>query len=138
MPRVRSNEIPLFTKGTFTINVQHLAAVPVDQSVALLQRRCKLIACSYMNVTPDTAVGAVNVMPRKCTGAQAVTAGAALLTNNTAAGFNCKGTTLVEEVGDLVGSDTTLTFEQGDRLAHDFAGVTDLAGVLVSYLFANL
>ena len=104
-----------------------------DAAFYLAQAPCKVVGVSYIHSTAGTDAGAVNVQLTKDSGTAAPGAGTDLLTNNTNAGFNCKGTANTVQTGALVTTDATLTLAAGDRLALDFAGTTTaLAGVVVS------
>ena len=108
-------------------------ALCVDQAFFIAQLPCKLVGASYIHATAGTDTGAVNVQITKDTGTNAPGAGTDLLTNNTNAGFNCKGTINVVQTGTLVDAEATRTLAAGDRLSLDFAGTTTaLAGVSVA------
>lgn len=103
-----------------------------DQAFYLAQLPVKVIGITYVHATAGTHASAVNLQVTKDTGTDAPGAGTDLLTNNTNAGFNCKGTINTVQTGALV-TTTAVNLVAGDRLSLDFAGtLTDLAGVLVS------
>ena len=108
-------------------------ALCVDQAFFIAQLPCKVVGISYIHATAGTDSGAVNVQVTKDTGTDAPGAGTDLLTNNTNAGFNCKGTINVLQTGALVTAEATRTLAAGERLSVDFAGTTAaLAGVTLS------
>ena len=77
--------------------------------------------------------GAVSLQIEKCTGTTAPGSGTNLLTNNSNAGFNLKGTANTDQEGSLVTTAASILLAKGDRLAVDFAGtLTSLAGVCVT------
>lgn len=105
----------------------------VDKAFFIANRACKVIAISEVHSTAGSDASAVNVQVVKDTGTAAPGAGTDLLTNNTNAGFNMKGTANTVQNGTLVASSASLTLAAGDRLSLDFAGtVTAVAGVVVS------
>ena len=56
-----------------------------------------------------------------------------MLTNNTNAGFNLKGTANTVQAGALTTTAAALKLAPGDRLSADFAGtLTAVAGVVVT------
>jgi hypothetical protein len=66
-------------------------------------------------------------------------AGNNLLTNNTNAGFDMKGTANTMQTGTLTATSADLRLAAGDRLSVDFAGtVTTLAGVVVTVVLRPL
>lgn len=116
-----------------TFEVCFAPSTIADTAFFLAQLPCKVIGVSYVHATAGTDAGAVNVQLTKDSGTNAPGAGTDLLTNNSNAGFNCKGTANTVQTGALVTADATLTLAAGDRLSLDFAGTTTaLAGVLVS------
>ena len=105
----------------------------VDQAFFVANRSYIISGISYNHATAGNDAGAVNLQVTKDSGTQAPGAGTDLLTNNTNAGFNCKGTANTVQNGALVSNVSTLTLAAGDRLSLDFAGtVTTLAGVTVT------
>lgn len=130
---VQLKTITQLENPTFEIEVPIVAnAGAVDQAFFLSQVPCKVIGISYIHATAGTGSGSVNVQVTKDTGTDAPGAGTDLLTNNTNAGFDCKGTANTVQTGALV-TTTAVNLAAGDRLSLDFAGtLTSLAGVLVS------
>lgn len=105
----------------------------VDQAFFVADRAYTVISASYIHATAGNDASAVNVQITKDSNTDAPGAGTNLLTNNSDAGFNCKGTANTAQTGTLVSSASALTLAAGDRLSLDFAGtVTTLAGVLVT------
>jgi hypothetical protein len=103
-----------------------------DQSFYVATKNTQVTAAYYVHSTAGTDASAVNVQLTKDTGTDAPGAGTNLLTDNTNAGFNCKGTINVVQTGTLTGTTASLRLAPGDRLSADFAGtLTALAGVVM-------
>jgi hypothetical protein len=135
--------VPVFVKNLLPANlpqldfqVRHTCALNtscIDQTFFIANFPCQVTGISYVHATAGTDASAVNVQLSKDTGTQAPGAGTDLLTNNTNAGFDCKGTANTVQTGALIATVATLQLAVGDRLALDFAGtVTTLAGVSVT------
>jgi hypothetical protein len=104
-----------------------------DQCFFIANRAYTVKAIREVHATAGSDASAVNVQVTKDTGTQAPGAGTDLLTNNTNAGFDLKGTANTVQVGALVATAGALDLAAGDRLSVDFAGVlTALAGLVVS------
>lgn len=131
---VQLKTITQLENPTFEIEVPIVAnADAVDQAFFLAQLPCRVIGISYIHATAGSHADAVNLQVTKDTGTDAPGAGTDLLTNNTNAGFNCKGTANTVQTGALTTTAGATTLAAGDRLSLDFAGtLTALAGVLVS------
>ena len=115
-----------------TVNLL-LNASCVHQCFFTATRACKVIAVSEVHATAGTDGSAVSLQVTKDTGTDAPGAGTDLLTNNTNAGFNMKGTANTVQNGTLVATAATVTLAAGNRLSLDFAGtITTLAGVQVT------
>ena len=129
-----------YKTGTYAASYTMLAnGSLVDQTFFVAPEACKVVAISYVHSVAGTNGSAVNLQVTKDTGTNAPGAGTDLLTNNSNAGFNCKGTANTVQAGTLVATAATLTLAAGDRLAVDFAGtLTDLAGVTVTVLLARV
>lgn len=107
-----------------------LNADNVDQAFFVVDRAYQLVAAYEIHATAGTDGSAVNVQIVKDTGTNAPGAGTDLLTNNTNAGFNLKGTINTLQTGTLTSTVADLQLAAGDRLSLDYAGVTtSLAGV---------
>lgn len=105
----------------------------VDQMIYLAQVPVKVVSVTYTHATAGNDASAVNVQLTKDSNTDAPGGGTNLLTNNSDAGFNCKGTANTVQTGLLVATEAARTLAAGDRLSLDFAGtVTTLAGVAVS------
>lgn len=143
--------IELAPKGTGTVNIdaadnltvagiivpQHIEVSYCDDANGDLADQAFFIANRAYEVTNIQQVhsvaggdgGAVNLQVSKLTGTTAVGGGTDVLTNNTNAGFDLKGTANTVQTGTL----TTTTLAAGDRLEVDYAGtLTSLAGVCVT------
>ena len=104
-----------------------------DESFFIANRAYEVVAIREIHATAGDDAGAVSVQVTKDTGTNAPGAGADLLTNNTNAGFNLKGTANTVQVGTLIATQASLQLAAGDRLSVDFAGtLTTLAGVVIT------
>lgn len=104
----------------------------VDQTFFIANRDYIVSSAYYCHSTKGTNGGAVNVQLVKDTGTNAPGAGTDMLTNNTNAGFDCKGTVNVVQTGALATTAGLTRLAPGDRLTADFAGtLTALAGVVM-------
>jgi hypothetical protein len=103
-----------------------------DQCFYTATKNMKIASIYYVHSTAGTNGSAVNLQVTKDTSTNAPGAGTDLLTNNTNAGFDCKGTANVVQTGALSATAANLRLAPGDRLSVDFAGtLTALAGVVV-------
>ncbi len=110
-----------------------------DQAFMVANMPMKISAIYYVHSTAGTNGSAVNLQVTKDTSTNAPGAGTDLLTNNTNAGFNCKGTINVVQTGALSATTANLWLAAGDRLSVDFAGTTTaLAGVVVVVAFEKM
>lgn len=108
-------------------------ASPADHTFFVANRAYRVTAIREVHSTAGSDGSAVNVQVTKDTGTQAPGAGANLLTNNTNAGFDMKGTANTVQTGTLTATTADLELAAGDRLSLDFAGtLTALAGVVVT------
>lgn len=104
----------------------------LDQCVFIANRAYQVTAISEVHAVAGTDVGDVSLQVTKDTGTDAPGAGTDLLTDNTGAGFNMKGTANTVQSGTLV-TPAIAVLAAGDRLSLDFAGtVADVAGVVVT------
>lgn len=104
-----------------------------DQCFFVADRAYTVLAIKEVHSVAGNDAGAVNLQVTKDTGTQAPGAGTDLLTNNSNAGFNLKGTANTVQNGTLTSTAGALTLAAGDRLSADFAGtLTTLAGVVVT------
>lgn len=105
----------------------------VDQCIFIADRAYEVVRVDEVHATAGNDAGAVNLQLTKDTGTNAPGAGTDLLTNNTNAGFNLKGTANTVQNGTLTATTASLQLAAGDRLSLDFAGtITTLAGVQVT------
>lgn len=103
----------------------------VDRAFWVANRAAQLIAAREVHATAGNDAGAVNLQITKDTSTNAPGAGTDLLTNNTNAGFDLKGTANTVQTGALHATVANLQFAVGDRASGDFAGtVTTLAGLV--------
>lgn len=99
----------------------------------------QVVTISEVHGTLGTDAGTVNVQVTKDTGTAVAGAGTDLLTNNTSAGFNLKGTINTVQEGTLTTTAGALVLAPGDRLSVDFAGtLTAVAGVVVTAMLRVL
>lgn len=105
----------------------------VDAAFFVAHYRYVVNGVRYSHAVKGTNGSAVNVQLVKDTTTSAPGAGTDLLTNNTNAGFDCKGTINVPQVGTLTATAASLQMAIGDRLSVDFSGTTTaLAGVVMT------
>jgi len=105
----------------------------IDQAFFIADRAYQVTRIDEIHATAGTDGSAVNLQVTKDTGTDAPGAGTDLLTNNTNAGFDLKGTANTVQNGALTGTTATLQLAAGNRLSLDFAGtVTSLAGLVVT------
>lgn len=110
-----------------------------DQAFFIADRDLEIISIQEVHSTAGNDAGAVNVQVTKDTSTTDPGAGTDLLTNNTNAGFNLKGTANTVQTGSLVSSIDSLRLTSGDRLSVDFAGtLTALAGVVISVVLKEI
>jgi len=110
-----------------------LNADQVDQAFFIADRAYQVVGITEIHAVAGNDGSAVNMQVTKDTGTNAPGAGADLLTNNTNAGFNMKGTANTLQTGTLTATAADLVMAAGDRLSVDFAGnVATLAGTVVS------
>lgn len=104
-----------------------------DEAFFVANRAYEVVAVREIHSTAGTHSAAVNLQVTKDTGTEAPGAGADLLTNNTNAGFDLKGTANTVQSGTLTATTANLQLAAGDRLSVDFAGtLTSLAGVVLT------
>lgn len=120
--------------GTFTVTFNLAAnASLADQAFWIADRDYEIVAIAEVHSTAGSDVGAVNLQVTKDTGTNAPGAGTDLLTNNSNAGFDLKGTANTVQNGTLTSTAASKRLAAGNRLAVDFAGtLTALAGVVVT------
>ncbi len=119
---------------TKSISVQCPAnADCVDKAFFIADRAYQVTAISEVHSAAGTNGSAVNLQVTKDVTTDAPGAGTDLLTNNTNAGFDLKGTANTVQAGTLTATTASLQLAAGDRLSLDFAGtLTTLAGVTVT------
>ncbi|NBW07805.1 MAG: hypothetical protein EBR82_07240 [Caulobacteraceae bacterium] len=108
-----------------------------DQCFFTATKNMLITRIDYVHSALGTDASAVNVQVTKDTGTAAPGAGTDLLTNNSNAGFDCKGAINTVQNGTLTATAANLRLAPGDRLSVDFAGtLTALAGVVITVTFA--
>lgn len=123
-------------KGNIAVFRMHANGDLADQAFHIANYEQKVARILYVHSVLGTDAGAVNLQVVKDTGTDAPGAGTDLLTDNTAAGFNCKAAINTVQVGTLATTAGLTTLAPGNRLSVDFAGtLTALAGVVVAVLF---
>lgn len=110
-----------------------------DEAFFVADRAYEVVSITEVHSVAGNDAGAVNVQVTKDDATDAPGAGDNLLTNNTNAGFNLKGTANTPQIGTLVATLATRRLAVGDRLSVDFAGVlTTLAGVVVTVMLKRI
>lgn len=128
--------IPKYIPVTFSMLANGSLA---DQCFFIADRAYEVVAINEAHSVAGNDAGAVNLQVTKDTGTNAPGAGSDLLTNNTNAGFNLKGTANTVQNGTLVATAATKRLAAGDRLSVDFAGtLTTLAGVVVTVMLKRI
>lgn len=103
-----------------------------DQAFYIATRPMRVVGAKCRFSTAGTHGSAVSLQVTKDTSTNAPGAGTDLLTNNSGAGFNLKGTIDTVQEGALSATPADLVLAAGDRLSVDFAGtLTAVAGVIV-------
>lgn len=125
---------------TITVSYSMLAnASLADQAFFVADRAYDVVAVRQIHSVAGTDGSAVNLQVTKDTSTAAPGAGTDLLTNNTNAGFNLKGTANTVQAGTLTATAASKRMAAGDRLSVDFAGtLTTLAGVVVTVVLRRL
>ncbi len=99
----------------------------------------EVVAVSEIHAVAGSDGAAVSLQLTKDTGTTAPGAGTDLLTNNTAAGFDLKGTANTTQAGALITTAATLRLAAGDRLSVDFAGtLTAVAGLHLTVVLKRI
>jgi hypothetical protein len=128
--------------GGQNLNLTHtmlLNADCIDQCMFIADRAYDVVAIYEIHAVAGNDAGAVNMQVTKDDSTDAPGAGNNLLTNNTNAGFDMKGTANTMQTGTLTATSADLRLAAGDRLSVDFAGtVTTLAGVVVTVVLRPL
>jgi len=110
-------------------------ASPADKSVFIAPHNLVVKRIDYTHATAGSDGGAVTLQVTKMTGAQAPSAGAAML----ATAFNCKGTALTVQGGALSGTAADLRLNAGDRIGLDYTGtLAALAGVHLTIVYEKV
>ena len=113
------------------------AAYATDHVIFTAPFDCILLSVSECHSVVGSDGGAVNIQVTKDTGTDAPGAGTNLLTNNTNAGFDLKGT--INTVVDGVFATTAglRNLAKGNRIAVDYAGTqTGVVGTAITMTFA--
>lgn len=122
-----TKEMPVFLPGTSAATAGNYTIFYVANSAV------EITAVREVHTTAGSDAGAVNVNIEKLTGTQAPGAGVALLTNNTNAGFDLKGTANTVQAGTLTATTANLQLAAGDRLALKLTGTpTAVASVVAT------
>lgn len=122
---------PYYRSFDFSWNIAANGSL-ADQSTFIANRALRVLYVSEVHSTAGTDGSAVNLQLTLDRSTDAPGAGSNLLSNNTSAGFDLKGTANTVQPGTFVSEGLTYLLP-GDRLSVDFAGVlTSLAGVVVT------
>lgn len=125
--------------GDSAIFAMNANAGLVDQFFYTATKNMKITGIQYVHSAAGTHGSAVTLQVKKNTSTNAPGTGTDLLTNNTNAGFDCKGTINVVQTGALSATGANLRLAPGDRLSVDFTGtLTALAGVVLVVTFEPL
>jgi hypothetical protein len=123
------SEVPVIA-ASYVMNAN---ADLADQAFFVANRPYRVVRVREVHSTAGSDGSAVNVQVTKDDSTDAPGAGDNLLTNNTNAGFNLKGTANTVQAGTLATTADLMTLAAGDRLSVDFAGtLTAVAGVVVT------
>lgn len=120
--------------GELQVNFHGQAAAEmVDQSFWIANDSYTVTAIRFIHAVAETTAANLRVQVTKDSGTEAPGAGDNLLTNNSSAGFNCKGTANTIVAGTLTATAADLALVAGDRLSVDFeAAATELVGVTIT------
>lgn len=131
----RANSLKL----TPYITVSHTFQVVADQKdeyIWIAPFACTLafIDCVF---TGNEDAGTLNILPKRCQGTEAPSAGDPLISNNTNAGFTGTGVDATVENGVIITAGNVHQFAVGDRLGIDFTGdpAGELVGVCITATF---
>ncbi len=136
-----SDDVPKVSNGTNWVPLTYVEVSYkqqpngelADEAFFIASRAMQVVSIRQVHSTAGTNGSAVSLQVVKDTGTDAPGAGTNLLTNNSSAGFNLKGTANTVQTGTLNATVANLKLAAGDRLSVDFAGtLTDAAGVVVS------
>lgn len=124
---------------TVTYTAQEAAGTLTDRVIFVAPFDCVLNGVNEAHTALGTDASAVSLQLEKLVDGQALGAGQVILSNNTNAGFNLKGTVNTNQKGTFktgVAGNSIRRFKRGDRVALKKAGVTTaVAGVSVSLSF---
>ena len=127
------------TRGYSNLSFPRMISLPLGTPASevicnvLTNEKWELVDAIYSHSTKGTDAGAVNLQIEKLTGTQAPGAGTALLTNNTNAGFDCKGANNTPQTAALTTTKADLQFTCGDRIGVVVSGTTTaLAGACLT------
>ena len=117
----------------FTVTFNGLLnADNVDKAFWIAPFPCEVIGVTEIHEVAGTDGSAVTVNLERLQGTEAPDAGDDLLTNNSNAGFDLKGTANTLQTGTLVGT-SAVQLAAGNRLGAAFAGtITSLAGTVMT------
>lgn len=128
---------PSFTTKMVTFNSQAAAGSLTEECFFIADRPYRILSISEVHSTAGTDVGSVNLQITRDRLTDAPGSGLDLLTNNTNAGFNLKGTANTVQTATF--AEATPVLVADDRLSVDPAGtLTSLAGVQVTVLLQQI
>lgn len=114
-------------------------AAPATECGFIANAKYQLTAVRYRHHVKGTDAGAVTLQLTKDPSGTAPGAGTALLTNNTNAGFDCKGTNDTNQVGTLTATTASLQLAVGDAISLAYTGaLSTLAGVCLTLSFKRI
>lgn len=121
----------LFSITSFDVGATALA----DRTIFIADRAYRIKAIREVHATAEASAGSLDLQVTKDTGTNAPGAGTALLTNNSNAGFDIKGTANTVQTGTLTATVADLLLAAGDRIGLNYeAAGTEGAGVAVSVM----
>jgi hypothetical protein len=123
----------IVSQSEHVTTVMVLNSAVVNQACFVAARAWQVMGAQESHATAGNDAGAVTLQLEKLTGTTAPGSGTALLTDNSNAGFNLKGTANTVQTGTLTGTVGSLQLAVGDRLAWKVAGTpTAVVGVVAS------
>lgn len=94
----------------------------IDHNLFIADAAYRVVGITYVHSTANGTAAKFQIT--KCTGTTAPASGTALLTNNSAAGFDAAGTANTVQTATFGTTDGITTLKPGDRLAIDVDSAT--------------
>jgi hypothetical protein len=122
-----------FKSQLVTFSIPLNADIPAAMAIFTANRPYILTAVSYSHTTKGSSGSAVTMQITNDPSGTAPGAGTALLTNNTNAGFDCRGIANTVQVGALTATAASLRLATGGALSFSITGTaTALAGICIT------